>query len=146
MFDAQGRRRDQQFFENDIEPGGDPADQRVEQTPQRRALAVAQELVENQHLAAGADNPGDFGETVRRFGNDGEDQVQDSAVEAGVGERQALGIALDWQEIDRRCAGQGAPQHGPIEVKSDVMMLGRQMRQIEPGTDPGQQDPATLLR
>ncbi len=139
MHHHQSGRRGQQIFENNIEPGGDPAQQRIGQAPQQCCLAVAQELVEHDYLAARPQNSRDLGEAVSRLRYDGENQVQHRHIETGIGERQPLGIALDRREVDLSGAWQGAAQHGPIEVKSDVMMLRWQVRQIEPGAYTGQQ-------
>ena len=129
-------------FENNIEPGGDPAQQRVGHTSQQCRLAVTQEFVEYQHLTARSQNPCNFGEAIGGFRHDGENQVQYRHVETGIGKRQALRVALNWREVHIRCAGQGTAQHGAIEVKADVMVLRRQVRQIESGADAGQQHAA----
>ncbi len=127
------------MFEDNIEPGGDPAQQGVGEAPQRRGLAVSQKLVEYQHLTAGSQNPGDFGETTGRFGHDSEDQMQYRHVETGIGERQALRIALHRRERDMPGARQGATEHRAIEVETDISVLRWQVGQIQPGTDAGQQ-------
>lgn len=139
MLHLQGRHRGKQVFEDDIEPGGDPAQQRIGQASQQCRLAVAQELVEHDYLTAWPQSPCNLGETMGRLRYDGENQVQHRHVEAGIGKRQALGIALDRREVDLFGARQGAAQHRPIEVEADVMVLRRQVRQIEPGADAGQQ-------
>ena len=100
---------------------------------------MAQKFIEYQYLTARPQNSRNLGEAVSRLRYDGENQVQHRQVEAGIGERQALRIALDRREVDLSGAWQGAAQHRPVEIETDVMVLRRQVRQIEPGADAGQQ-------
>lgn len=78
--------------------------------------------------------------------NNRQDQVQHSDIETGVGKGQALGVALHRQKIDGPNPRQGLAQHGAIEIKANVMMLGRQMRQIQPGANAGEQGSAGFAR
>ncbi len=146
MLHPQTGRRGQQIFEDNVEPGGDPAQQRVGQAPQQCCLAVAQELVEHQYLTARPQNPCDLGEAIGWLRHDGENQMQYGQVEAGIGEGQALGIALHRREVDLAGARQGTAQHGAVEVEADVTMLRRQERQVEPGADASQQHAAGFGR
>lgn len=146
MLQRQLRRCGQDFLENHVESGCHPAHQRIEQAPKKRWLAAPQELVEDQHLAARADDAGDFGETMGGFRDHREDQVQHGAIEARIGEGQALGVALHRLEVDMRSAGQGAAQHGLVEIEADVMVLSWQMRQIQAGADSRQQDTTGFCR
>jgi len=123
MFHMQAGRRIQKRFENDIEPGGDAADEGIGQSPHQRSLPVTQKLVENQHLAAGAQHPLDFGKAAGGFGHDGQDQVQYGDIEAGCGKWQILRIALERREIDVPGLRQSAAQHGVGQVEPDVMMI-----------------------
>ena len=132
----------EEVFKNDIEPGCYPADQRVDQSPQQGGLAAPEKFVEYQHCSARPQNAGDFSKTVGRLRDHGQNQMQHGVIEAGIGEGQALGVALYWRKVEFANARQGALQHGTVEVEADVMMLWRQMGQIQPGADAGQQDPA----
>lgn len=99
MLQRQCRRGIEQILKNHIESGRYPADQRVGQSPQQRGLAAPEKLVEDQHLAARPQNAGDFGKAMGRFRHHGQNQVQYGAIEACIGEGQALGIALHRREI-----------------------------------------------
>ena len=110
------------------------------QSAQQRRLTAAQEFVEYQHAAARFDDAGDFGETVRRLRDDGENQVQHGAVEAARSKRQALRVALHRNEIDRTDTRQGPAQHGVGQVEPDIVMTRWQMRQVQTGAHTGQQD------
>lgn len=140
MLQRQFGRLGEQIFKHDIEPGRYPADQRVDQSPQEGRLAVPEELVEYQHCSTRPQNAGDFSKTAGRLRDHGQDQMQHGAIEAGIGEGQALGIALHRLEVEMANAGQSALQHGAVEVEADVMMLWRQMGQIQPSADAGEQD------
>jgi hypothetical protein len=140
MLERQFRRLAQQILEHDIEPRGDAAHQRVGQSAHQRRLAAAQEFVEHQHAAARFDDAGDFGETVGRLRDDGENQVQHGAVEAARSKRQALRVALHRNEIDRTDTRQGPAQHGVGQVEPDIVMTRWQMRQVQTGAHTGQQD------
>lgn len=140
MLQRQFGRCRQQILENHVETCRHPAHQRIDQAPQERRLATPEKLVEDQHLAAGADDASDFRKTKGGFRDHGEDQVQHGAIEAGSGEGQVLGVALHRLEVDMRGAGQGTAQHGLVEVEADVMVLSWQVWQIKAGADTGQQD------
>jgi len=128
MLQRQFGRCVEQVFKNHIEPGCYPTQQRVGQSPQQGRLAVPEKLVEYQHLAARPHNPGDFSKAMGWFRHHGQNQMQHSTIKAGISKGQALGVALHWSEINLANAGQGAAQHGAVEVEADVMMLRRQMR------------------
>jgi hypothetical protein len=61
--------------------------------------------------------------------------MQYCAIEAAIGKGQALSIALYRLEINCANPGQGPAEHGAVEVEADIVMLGRQVRQIKPGAD-----------
>jgi len=132
----------EQVFEHDIEPGRYSADQRVGQSPQQGGLAAPEKFVEYQHASCRPQNAGDFGKATDRLRHYRQNQMQHGVIEAGIGEGQALGIALHRREVDLANTRQGTLQHGAVQVKADIMMLRRQVRQIQPGPDAGQQDPA----
>lgn len=125
MLQRQFRRLGEQVFKHDIESGRYPADQRVDQSPQQGGLAAPEEFVEYQHSAARPQNAGDFGKAARRLRYYRQNQMQHGAIEAGIGEGQALGIALHRLEVDLANARQSSLQHGAVQVEADIMMLRR---------------------
>lgn len=141
---GQGGGRGEDILEYHVEARRHATHQRVRQAPQNGRLTVSQELVENDDLTSRADDAGDFAEAAFRLRYHGQNQVQDGAVEAGIGEGQAMHIAPYRQEVEVLGARQGATQHRLTEVYSDIAVLRGQVRQIEAGADTGQQNPAAV--
>ena len=126
-------------FKDHIEAGRNTPYERVGQSPQQGWLAMAQEFVENQYLTARLEYSGDLGETTGRLRDDGEYQMQYRSIETAVGKRQALCVTTYGQEIKLSNTWQGATQHGLIQIQANVMMLGREVREVESSADAGQQ-------
>ena len=145
MFKNKAGSFGKQVFKHDIQPRRDAADQRVGHSPQQGWLAAPQELVKNQHLAAGFDDPGDFRKAPGRLRDNGKDQVQDGCIKTVVSQRQVLCVTLNRQKFNIADSWQGAAQHGLIQIQSDVMMRGWQVRQVQTCTDARQQHTARYL-
>ena len=99
-----------------------------------------EKFVEDQYGAARPQNTGDLGKAMRWLRHYGQNQMQYGAIKAGISEGQVLGVALNCVEIDWPNPRQGAAQHRTVEVEANVMVLRRQVRQIQTSADTGEQD------
>jgi ribulose-phosphate 3-epimerase len=139
MQQAQLRGVGEGVFKHHVKPRCQPAQERIGEPAHGRKLAGAEKLVEYQHLAAGFEHTRDFAQAGRWIGHDGKNQVQHHRIKAGVGKGQALGVALHRLEVGMALARQGPAQHGVGQIEANVVMLRRQIGQIQPGANTGEQ-------
>ena len=118
-FENQLWRLLEHFLKDHVQPCRNATDHGIEQWPHRRPPPSLQELVEDQHAAAGYQYTCRLIEAGERIRQDSEDQVQDDMVETAVEKRSALRILLNTAEIKRTSgAARGAARSSMACFKS----------------------------
>ena len=77
---------------------------------------------------------------ARRVGHDRQDQMQDRVIEARVRKRQRLAVSFDEAEREAGDARASPIEHRSGQIHADVVMHGRQIRQVQACADAVEQD------